>query len=380
VSNPFARPPLSVVQGGKQDDPPIPPPLLSKIRAWHSGKTFNDPTGTGAKISAPWVVLECIDVDQQYTFYQKTDVSPTSDDEDVALELWERCVLWVKGKNDGLTHNVMIRCQFAEPSGFTGEDFWTWPIALGTQSGAMTTFGGGGGLGAFGNPSASARGTPFFRREEDMILEFARLLMSQASNLQSNAAASLLQTNAMNQAELQRYRDRDAAMVAAQQEMIRDRRQFEINVFWTKIKVKAVEKVVERLGTAGPYMMVQIARWAKDRFAKKQSPKGSRAYKVFVGICEAFQARGAKTPEEFIAMVKAMGLPDDLLEDVVSLAQDAILDTEEQKQEDTLKQKVSEEIFSKKPKGPADENFGVPLPVDPFADLADDDDPLAAEK
>src|SRR5258708_31132401 len=127
MSNLPFRPPgpshLALVR--PEDIPPMPPGLLTEVRKWHRGKKFNvirdspeQELKVGEQVLAPWVGIECIDVDLHPTFYSISHVTTTSEDEDVAQDIWNHLVEWGKARRDGLTQHVQARCLFSEPRGY----------------------------------------------------------------------------------------------------------------------------------------------------------------------------------------------------------------------------------------------------------------------
>jgi type II secretory pathway pseudopilin PulG len=346
---PFApKPALVLVK--PEDLPPVQRDLVNAIRRWHSGKIFNvlkesEDLKVGEQVRAPWVGIECIDTDSNYTFYVKSDVTTTSDDDDVAAEIWEHCCTWVKGKNDGLLHNFMVRCLFSDPRGFAGEDFWNWALSFGSSQG----FGNGsGGL----RPSASMTrpGQPAFRTAEDHMLMHGQWVLAMHREL----VTGMVQSRQMDQAEIQNLRAAEQATRAAQQQMVQDSRSFELDAWTKRIQMQLLGKFVDRMGgIVGPYATIAFARWAQQRFAKKKSNKESQAELVIRGMLEHFRKLGGlKTKEDFEKYLDNMKIEGELREDVLALASEYVLDEKQEQAEEMIFEQIRSNIQHPAPTEP----------------------------
>lgn len=341
--------------------PPVPPSLRSDVAKWHRGKKFNvikpapeadPPLKAGDQILAPWVGIVCTDADLHHDFYSIDDVCTTSDDDDVAQNIWEHCVAWVKGRRDGLTHNLHARCLFSDPRGFAGEDFWTWALGFG-PNGAIAQVSPSLGMSAgYRHP-----GQPAFRTVEDQILAYGAMLQAGFRDLQTYTQ----QQRAMDQSEIQSLRQSEQATREARDRMVTDQRRYELEAWQAKVKMQLFSKFLERFGgIVGPYFSVNLGRWLKSRFSKAKSKDEETALLVIRGLLEHFRDKGGiKTKEEFEKYLDGMDIKGGLREDVIDLANRFVMDEMEEKEEEKIFEGIADTIMRPKTAEP------MPPIVDP---------------
>jgi hypothetical protein len=337
-AQPSAKSNVFALNGAKVNDPPVPIELVNVVRKWHGGRQIR--AASGELVLLPWVGIRCVDVDKGgHQFYAKADLFASSEDEDVANEVWEACKNWVRGYGDGLTHHLVVYCLFGDDQGHSDDDFWPCPLTLGDGQ----TYGHAG-AGSFGSSAMGAR--KFFSREEELILEFGRMnLNALRESRQADAEDRRLLTGIVS-----RYQEHEAAFWTMFREMMTDRRDFEARIWRMQLIQGTVQKLIERLGKLGPYFGVVSAKWLEEKMRLPGSDRDKLAYRTIKGIVEALQANGAATPEAMFTMLESMGVKGQLKEDVEKLVRQMAYDTVQEKMEEKIVDDAAETLT--KPVGP----------------------------
>lgn len=118
-------PNLTVIPGGKSSplatlrvDPPIPKELSDYLSHWKLGKRV---WVAGTAYTFDWSSMKLIDYTQGPGYGQEFHpidyVDETSDERDLAHEIWRKCIERARIYNDGNEHWIVVRCFFDNGSG-----------------------------------------------------------------------------------------------------------------------------------------------------------------------------------------------------------------------------------------------------------------------
>ena len=352
MSNLPFRPPGPFGLVRPEDVPPMPQGLRADVAKWHRGKKFNvlrdapeHGLKAGEQILAPWVGIVCKDTDVNHEFFTIADVCATSDDDDVAQQIWEHCVSWVKGRRDGLVHNFEARCLFSDPRGFGGDDFWTWALGAG-PNGSLSSSNVTGGI------SAGVRhpGQPAFRTVEDQILAFGSMLFARDRDLHAHEQ----QMRALDRAEIIALRASEQATREARDRMVTDQRNYELQAWQARLKMQLFAQFLEQFGgIVGPYFSVMAGRWLKTRFSKAKTEGEKSTLLIFRGLLEHFRKLGGiKDKEGFEKYLDTMQIQGALREDILDLANNFMMEEMEEKAEEQIFDGIAETIVTPKKKKP----------------------------
>ncbi len=373
-------------QGRSIEDPDTPANLLAMIKHWHLGKPYA--LGGGNKILLPWMSMELIDTDAGEVIHPIDDLHETTNEEELAHEVWERCKQAARNYDDGLPHRFKLVCQFSNDDNSV-ETFETWSDSVtlpmknaefGSRTNHQARLAHGGRL-AGGKYGASTM--PHHSDQEIEWMSMAHTMTQQVFYTQKDMIESQSKTIATLTAGVD-------SVMKLQRELNNDKNKHRIERFESRVKMGALRVVAERFAKIGPPAALQLMKWMGDKTGGGGRAKTEReelAFKVMKVIALKIKSNtGAKTQEDFVQALTMFGIDKDdpIVEDIQRLLLEYTVDTETKAMERELGGSLVP-VKKGKPGAMPDPDEDLPLDDDEDEDEDDDeedgnDPPPAAEE